>query len=545
LINLAVMLEHSARAYPDHEAVVLAGAAPKGSGSGEGRLTYAQVNAAASQVAGALAARGIGRGDRVALSCPNLPYFPVVYYGVLKSGATIVPLNVLLNEREIAYHLEDSAAKAYFCFEGTDALPIGKSGLAAFESVPACEHFIMITAPGTATPPGSAPGTASPPTPASPPAPAPASPPAPAWSTLAEFTHELSSRFETVQTAETDTAVVLYTSGTTGKPKGAELSHSNMVQNALLAIQMFGGSPADVHLVTLPLFHSFGQTVQLNAGFGAGARLVLLPRFDPAVALATMGGEGVTFFSGVPTMYWGMLNCREDVTGIAATLRMCVSGGSALPVEVLKNFEERFGVPILEGYGLSETSPIATFNLPDRPRKAGSIGLPVWGIEVKLVTVDGAECGTDEPGEICIRGHNVMKGYLDRPEATAEAIDSHGWFHTGDIGTRDAEGYYFVVDRIKDMIIRGGFNVYPRELEEVLLTHPDVSLAAVLGVPHDSHGEEVKAFVIRKQDATVTEAELVAWCKQNMAAYKYPRIVEFRDALPMTATGKILKRELA
>jgi long-chain acyl-CoA synthetase len=516
LINLAVMLEHSARQYPDHEAVVLGG-----SGSGEGRLTYAQVNAAANQVAGALAARGVGRGDRVALSCPNLPYFPVVYYGVLKSGATIVPLNVLLNEREIAYHLEDSAAKAYFCFEGTDALPIGKSGLAAFESVPACEHFIMIT-PGIPAVPGTQ----------------------LAWSTLAEFTRDLPSRFETVQTAETDTAVVLYTSGTTGKPKGAELSHSNMVQNALLAIRMFGGSPADVHLVTLPLFHSFGQTVQLNAGFGAGARLVLLPRFDPAVALTTMGREGVTFFSGVPTMYWGMLNCQTDTTDVAATLRMCVSGGSALPVEVLRNFEERFGVPILEGYGLSETSPIATFNLPDRPRKAGSIGLPVWGIEVKLVTVDGAECGTDEPGEICIRGHNVMKGYLDRPEATAEAIDSDGWFHTGDIGSRDADGYYFVVDRIKDMIIRGGFNVYPRELEEVLLTHPDVSLAAVLGVPHDSHGEEVKAFVIRKQGATVTEAELVAWCKQNMAAYKYPRIIEFRDALPMTATGKILKREL-
>jgi len=541
LINLAVMLEHSAREYPGHEAVVLAGAVPDGavpdgSGAGEGRLTYAQVNAAANQVAGALAARGIGRGDRVALSCPNLPYFPLVYYGVLKAGATVVPLNVLLNEREIAYHLEDSAARAYFCFEGTDALPIGKSGLAAFEAVPGCEHFVMITTPtsGTATPGTATPGTATPGTGSQ-----------PRWSTLAEFTRDLPSRFETVQTAETDTAVVLYTSGTTGKPKGAELSHSNMVQNALLAIRMFGGSPADVHLVTLPLFHSFGQTVQLNAGFGAGARLVLLPRFDPAAALATMGQEGVTFFSGVPTMYWGMLNCEADVTSVAATMRMCVSGGSALPVEVLRKFEERFGVPILEGYGLSETSPIATFNLPDRPRKPGSIGLPVWGIEVKLVDADGAECGTGEPGEICIRGHNVMKGYLDRPEETAQAIDSLGWFHTGDIGTRDAEGYYFVVDRIKDMIIRGGFNVYPRELEEVLLTHPDVSLAAVIGVPHESHGEEVKAFVIRKQGATVTEAELVTWCKQNMAAYKYPRIVEFRDALPMTATGKILKRELA
>jgi long-chain acyl-CoA synthetase len=492
MLNLALMLETSARAHPDREAVV----------GGDIRLTYAQVNAAASQVAALLAANGVGRGDRVALSCLNLPYFPIVYYGVLKAGATIVPLNVLLTEREIAYHLEDSAAKAYFCFAGNAALPLGKTGRAAFDQVPGCEHFFLLE-PG--------------------------------------FLSFEASGFDTVQTAETDTAVILYTSGTTGQPKGAELTHSNMVHNALLAIRMFGGSPDDVHLVTLPLFHSFGQTVQLNAGFSAGSTLVLLPRFDPASAVAAMGGEGVTFFAGVPTMYWGLLSQDADLSG----LRMAVSGGSAMPVEVLRKFEERFGVPVLEGYGLSETSPIATFNLLDRPRRPGSIGLPVWGVEVKLVSAEGTECGTDEPGEICIRGHNVMKGYLGRPDATAAAIDTGGWFHTGDIGTRDADGYYYVVDRIKDMIIRGGFNVYPRELEEVLLTHPEVSLAAVIGVPHESHGEEVKAFVIRTEGATVTEAELVAWCKQNMAAYKYPRIVEFRDSLPMTATGKILKRELS
>jgi long-chain acyl-CoA synthetase len=516
MLNLAVLLEETARTVPDRDALVL----------GTTRLTYAQVEAAANRVAAALAARGVGRGDRVALSCPNLPAFPIVYYGVLKTGATIVPLNVLLTEREIAYHLEDSGAIAYFCFEGTPELPIAKAGQAAFEAVPGCEHFVLIPA-GDAPAPDALNGAAT---------------------TLAEFSADQPSEFETVQTTETDTAVVLYTSGTTGRPKGAELTHSNMVQNALMVSRMFGTRPHDVHLISLPLFHSFGQTVQLNFGVLSGATLVLLPRFDPDAALGLMERENVTVFAGVPTMYWALLHSQQaetfDLPRIAENLRLCVSGGSALAVEVLKDFEKRFGIPILEGYGLSETSPVAAFNRQDRPRKVGSIGLPVWGVEVEILRADGTRCADDEAGEIAIRGHNVMKGYLDRPEATAEAIDERGFFHTGDVGKRDADGYLYVVDRTKDMIIRGGFNVYPREVEETLMTHPAVSLAAVVGVPHDSHGEEVKAFVIRAAGASVTEEELVTWSKQVLAAYKYPRLVEFRDSLPMTATGKILKREL-
>ncbi|MEV5640257.1 long-chain fatty acid--CoA ligase [Streptomyces flaveolus] len=515
MLNLAVLLEHTARELPDRDAVVL----------GDTRLSYAQVDAEANRVAAALAARGVGPGDRVALSCPNLPCFPIAYYGILKAGATVVPLNVLLTEREIAYHLQDSGAKAYLCFEGTAQLPMAKAGLAAYESTPTCELFVLLTA----APSGEAQPTGAP--------------------TLEDFTRGLPATFDTVQTRESDTAVVLYTSGTTGRPKGAELTHSNMVQNALLANRLFGTAPHDVHLLALPLFHSFGQTVQLNAGFATGATMVLMPRFDAASALELLQREHVTFFAGVPTMYWALLTFadtdRFDLAGIAANLRISVSGGSALPVEVLKAFEERFGVPILEGYGLSETSPVATFNRVDRPRKPGSIGLPVWGVEVRVTRRDGTEADVDEPGEIHIRGHNVMKGYLDRPEATAEVIDPHGWFRTGDIGRRDADGYLYIVDRTKDLIIRGGFNVYPREVEEVLLTHPDISLAAVVGVPHPSHGEEVKAFVIRKPGATVTEEDIVAWSRQNMAGHKYPRLVEFREALPMTATGKILKRELA
>jgi long-chain acyl-CoA synthetase len=510
MLNLAVLLEDSARQVPDRDAVV----------HGPTRLTYAELDAKASQVAGALAARGIGPGDRVALSCPNLPFVPVVYYGILKAGATVVPLNILLTEREIAYHLADSAARAYFCFEGA---PIGEAGRAAFDKTDSCEHFVLLTTDPAATSP------------------------APETETLAEFTHRQPTTFTSAPASETDTAVILYTSGTTGQPKGAELTHSNMVHNALLANRLFGLHPHDVHLVALPLFHSFGQTVQMNAGFATGATIVLAPRFEPAAALELMQAEQVTFFAGVPTMYHALLNCppgRYDIPTIAARLRIAVSGGAALPAEVLRRFEERFGVPILEGYGLSETSPIATFNRVDRPRRPGSIGLPVWGVEVKILADDGSEAKHGEAGEIVIRGHNVMKGYFRRPEATAAAIDAQGWFRTGDVGVQDAGGYLYVVDRKKDMIIRGGFNVYPRELEEVLLTHPEVSLAAVVGVPHPSHGEEVKAFVVRTPGGALTEADLIAWCRRNMAAYKYPRLVEFRDSLPMTATGKILKREL-
>jgi long-chain acyl-CoA synthetase len=298
---------------------------------------------------------------------------------------------------------------------------------------------------------------------------------------------------------------------------------------------------------TLPLFHSFGQSVQMNAGLYNRATLVLLPRFTPDATFRLMERESVTIFAGVPTMYWALLNHpgadKYNLEKIASHLRLCISGGAAMPVEVMRAFEAKFNVTILEGYGLSETSPVATFNRLDRPTKPGSIGLPVWGVSVRLVDQHDNDVGINELGEIIIRGHNVMKGYYKRPEATAEAF-RNGWFHTGDIGRRDEEGYIYIVDRVKDMIIRGGFNVYPREIEEVLMTHPAVSLAAVVGVPHERHGEEVKAFVILKEEVQLTEVELVAWSKQNMADYKYPRIIEFRTTLPMTATGKILKSEL-
>jgi len=520
VLNLSMLLEDSARRHPDRDAVVL----------GDTRLSYAQVNAMASQVANLLVSRGIEPGDKVALSCPNLPHFPVIYYGILKAGAVVVPLNVLLKGREIAYHLADAEAKAYFCFQGTPDLPMGDEGKKGFDQADGCEHFFLVMADPSA--PASVEGA----------------------ETFGQALQGQSPELEPVTTAETDTAVILYTSGTTGQPKGAELSHSNLVMNAVTCNRLFGADATfhERHLLTLPLFHSFGSTVQMNAGFSVGATLVLLPRFDAEQAVALLDKEEITFFAGVPTMWWGLLGALDgsgvDVKKIATNLRIAVSGGASLPVEIIKQVKERFGVTVLEGYGLSETSPVATFSDPERDPRPGSSGIPIWGVELKLIDGDWNEIkagadSADVVGEIAIRGHNIMKGYYNRPDATGEVMRD-GWFRSGDLARRDEEGFYYIVDRAKDMIIRGGFNVYPREVEEVLMTHEAVSLAAVVGVPHDSHGEEIKAYVILNEGASATGDELVAWCKEQMAAYKYPRIIEVTDSLPMTATGKILKREL-
>ncbi|HYF72216.1 MAG TPA: long-chain fatty acid--CoA ligase [Nocardioides sp.] len=514
--NLATLLEDGATNYPDRTAIVL----------NDTRLSYAEVNVFANMVANLLVSRGIRPGDKVALTCPNLPYFSVVYFGILKAGATVVPLNVLLKGREVGYHLSDSDAKAYFCFQGTPELPMGEAGYAGFQEAEGCEHFFVITA-GLGDPS-----------------------PIEGTETMAQAMGGQPGEFETVETDEDDTAVILYTSGTTGQPKGAELRHRNMRDNALLGEPLFGADAAkpDTYLCVLPLFHSFGQTVCQNGAFLYGGTVVMLPRFEAHAALELMLKERITFFAGVPTMYWGLLGALEDgidVSALKENLRVAVAGGSALPVEVHKEFEKRFGITILEGYGLSETSPVASFSRYGETARPGSIGVPVPGVEMKLIDPRWQEVeGAGEIGEIAIKGHNIMKGYYNRPDATAEVIQD-GWFRSGDLARRDEDGWYYIVDRSKDMIIRGGYNVYPREIEEVLLTHPAVSLAAVIGVPDESHGEEIKAVVIRKEGADLTEDELVAWCKEQMAAYKYPRLVEFVTSLPMTSTGKILKRELS
>ena len=514
-MNLSAVLEFSAVEYPEKTAVVI----------GETRMNYGLINAMANQVAAGLTSAGIGKGDKVALSCPNLPYFPIIYYGILKVGAVVVPLNILLKSREIAYHLQDSDAKAYFCFQGTPELPMAQEGHQGFNEVDLCKQMWIMTA----DPSGPSPIEGVP--------------------TMMQLISGQPTEFDSVQLSSEDTAVILYTSGTTGMPKGAELSHSNLIMNAKIAIEMQELSYDDIQIVVLPLFHSLAQTGQMNAGFIKGNTLVLLPRFSPEAVLEAMQQENVTVFVGVPTIYWALLNYQDednkfDLEKISRTLRIGGSGGASLPLEIIKGIEEKYKIPIIEGYGLSETSPIASFNHPHKGRKTGSVGTPVWGVEVKIFNTDQEEVPAGEVGEIVIRGHNVMKGYYNNPEATKKAINKAKWFFTGDLGKKDEDGYIYIVDRVKDMIIRGGFNVYPREIEEVLMTHPAISMAAVIGIPHDQHGEEVKACVVLNDGAQATEEEIVRWSKEQMAAYKYPRLVDIRSSLPLTATGKILKKEL-
>lgn len=519
MVNLSSILEDSTAKHPDHPAIVF----------GDARLNYAQLNGAANQVANLLVSRGIQPGDRVALSCPNLPYFTIIYFGILKAGGTVVPLNILLKGREVAYHLNDSGAKAYFAFEGTADLPIGDAAWEGFQATDSCQDFFLIKLDSTG--------------------PAPLEPP----EHYAPLVAEQSPVFETVQTDADDVAVILYTSGTTGQPKGAELMHRNLIDNVKVHTELFAADPEkpDTYLCVLPLFHSFGQSVIQNGALFYGGTIVMLPRFEAEAALGLMLRESVTYFAGVPTMYWGLLTALDadasyDVATLAKNLRVAVSGGAALPVDIHRQVRERFGVTILEGYGLSETSPVASFSRYGTEPRVGSIGVPIPGVEMKLINDDWSDVKGDDAdaiGEIAIKGHNIMKGYHGRPEATAEAVKD-GWFRSGDLGRKDEDGWYFIVDRSKDMIIRGGFNVYPRELEEILMEHPAVSLVAVIGVPHDSHGEEIKAVIVKKAGDATTEDEILAWGKDQFASYKYPRIIEFRDELPMTATGKILKREI-
>src|SRR4051794_5214216 len=479
--NLAQQLTDSAARHGDRIALKL----------DDAELSYAAFDEGASRVAGLLKSKGVELGDRVGLMLPNVPYFPVIYYGILRAGGVIVPMNVLLKGREVTFYLTDPGAQHLFAWHDfADAARTGAQEAGAEAIIVEPGGFEQLLAEAPSTP-------------------------------------------ENAERAGDDTAVILYTSGTTGTPKGAELTHDNLYRNAEVTCRTLAkASEQDVILGALPLFHAFGQTCAMNAAVIAGACLTLIPRFNAKKALEIIKRDRVTVFEGVPTMYHGLLGAAGDHD--VSTLRLCISGGAAMPVEVMRNFEEAFGCIILEGYGLSETSPVASFNHPDSERKPGSIGTPIEGVEMKLV----------EDGEIAIRGHNVMKGYWQRDDATEQAMKD-GWFHTGDIATLDDDGYFFIVDRKKDMIIRGGYNVYPREIEEVLYEHPAVSEAAVVGVPDESMGEEVGAAVVLKEGAEATADEIRAFVKERVAAYKYPRKIWFpEEGLPKGPTGKILKREI-
>jgi len=507
-LNLVTLLKEATKLHPERPALII----------NDVSLPYRVVLDHTERFSGGLAKLGVHRRQAIALLLPNVPAFTVAYFGAHNAGCPVVPLNVLLTAEEIAYHLEDSEAGALVTWEAF--LP---QALEAAKRVPTCKHVIVAKGDfeDAAAPPGAV--------------------------SLAALIGTSPPMRQQADTTPDDTAVILYTSGTTGKAKGAELSHFNMFFNAVNAgTLLFPSIPevTTVALATLPLFHSFGQTVVHNMTLFHAGTVVLLSRFDPKAALEIIQKQRVTFFAGVPTMYFALLNCADAANYDVSSLRYCASGGAAMPAEVMKAFDAKYKVNILEGYGLSETSPVASFNTLDRPKKVGSIGRPIWGVDFKLVDdQDGEICEPGKPGEICIRGQNVMKGYFKRPEATAEAMKG-GWFHTGDVATRDDDGYYFIVDRKKDMIIRGGYNVYPREIEEVLYAHPAVAEAAVIGVPHASHGEEIKAIIALKAGQTATASDITAYCKERLAAYKYPRIVEFCGALPKGPTGKILKRAL-
>ena len=468
---------------------------------GETILSYGSLDAAAARFATILRRRGVKAGDRVAMIMPNVIYFPIVYYAILRAGAIVVPMNPLLKAGEITYTWNDSGAKLAVVF------PLFAEEAVKAASVTGTE--VIITVPG-------------------------------------DWDAELARTEPTEQVAActgADTAVILYTSGTTGQPKGAELSHDNLRSNVGTTIEtLLPMAPGEVIFGGLPLFHSFGQTVGLNAAIAGGACLTLLPKFDGEQALSIIDRDRVSVFLGVPTMYMGLLAVKDKARFDTTALQVAASGGASLPVEVLNKVEQTFGITLLEGYGLSETSPVASFNHPDRPTKPGSVGIPIRGVEFALHDENDNDVAEGEIGEIVIRGEHVMKGYWSRPEATDEAMRG-GWFHSGDLARRDQDGFYFIVDRKKDMINRSGYNVYPREVEEILYAHPAVAEAAVFGVPDAMCGEEVAALVTLKEGASATEDELRDYVKGQIAAYKYPRIIRF-GPIPKGPTGKILKREI-
>ena len=502
-LSLATVLAEGARRYPDKVAVVDSGT----------RVTYQQLWEQSRAYAAGLRELGVGPGDTVAMLIPNVLDFPRVYYGALAVGATIVPVHLLLTPDEIAYVLRDSGASVLISHSSQLA-----NGAAAAHAAGTRLVSVGPLPVGLADAPARLEDAAA------------AVDPLPTYVT---------------RQAE-NVAVVFYTSGTTGQPKGALLTHLNLVMNA--AVNVFDANdvrPDDVVLGCLPLFHTFGQTVGMNGTFRFGGTLVLLARFTGEAAIDLMVREGVTVFHGVPTMYIGLLEAAPKAEKLP-DLRLCVSGGASLPVAVLEKFTETFHATIFEGYGLSETSPTATTNQPAFGTKAGTIGHPIWGVEVEIARAEIEDrielLPTGELGEIVIRGHNVFAGYLNRPAETAQAMVD-GWFRSGDLGSKDAEGFLTIVDRKKDMIIRGGFNVYPREVEEALARHPAVVQVAVIGVPDRVLGEEICAVVVADPGALTAEA-LIGWSKERLGRHKYPREVRFVDEMPVGPSHKVLKREL-
>jgi long-chain acyl-CoA synthetase len=499
--NLAVILRESADAAPDKPVALYSG----------GRLTYTELDALSDRLATGLSESGLRPGDPVAIQLPNIPQFLIAYFGILKAGGVVVPMNVLLKAPEIEFQLSDSRARAIITWAG-----VADQAAKAAAEAGVSDVYVVGQADG-----------------------APAAVPFERLLAVNAGGRRMTGRYLT------DTAVIVYTSGTTGRPKGAELTHIQLYMNADIPGRLFDIQPDDITLTVLPLFHVFGLSSIMNICVRFGCTMSLVPRFDPAAVLEAIQRDRATIFEGVPTMYIALLEYPELDSYDVSSMRVAISGGASIPSPVLDAFEEHFGVLILEGYGLTETASTTTFNRSAAERRAYSVGKPIWGTQTQVWDDDGRELprGKDNVGEVVTRGLHVMKGYLHNPEATAEAF-AGGWFHTGDLGYVDEDGFLFIVGRKKELIIRGGYNVYPPEIEDTLHAHPAVAEAAVVGVPNARLGEEVKAYVTLKAGASVTGPELIAFCKERLAAYKYPRFIEFRSELPKNATGKVLKDEL-
>jgi long-chain acyl-CoA synthetase len=499
--NLAVMLRESASASPDKPVAVFTG----------GQLTYGELDALSDRLAAGLQEAGLRPGDVVAMQLPNIPQFLIAYFGILKAGCVVLPVNVMLKAPEVEFHLQDSGARLLITWEGILDEAAKGAAAAGVSDIYAVGH-------------------------------------AEASAGAVPFERLLAvpaSRPVFIPRELTDTAVIIYTSGTTGRPKGAELTHMQLYMNADIPGRLFDVQPDDIVITVLPLFHVFGLSSIMNVCVRFGCTMSLIPRFDADAVLGAIQRDRATIFEGVPTMFVGLLSHtgldRYDVS----SLRVAISGGASIPAPVLDAFEERFGVVILEGYGMTETASTTTFNRSIDDRRAYSVGKPVWGTETEVWDEDGKALprGKDNIGEVVTRGLHVMKGYLNKPEATADVFTGD-WLHTGDLGYFDEDGFLFIVSRKKELIIRGGYNVYPKEVEDVLHAHPAIAEAAVVGIPDERLGEEVMAVVTLRLGGLLQTAELVAYCKERLAAYKYPRVIEFRDELPKNTLGKVLKGEL-
>ena len=488
MVNVAANVWSHAETDPDRVALR----------SPRGGLTYGQLRAASSRVAGAIAAAGLRPLERVVFIAPSIIEFPVVYYGLHAAGVSVITMNTMATAPEICYVLDDSEA----------VLVIAWHECAEAARAAAADRGLEL------------------------------------WVVDEGAVYDAEPLGRAHDHAPEDTAIILYTSGTTGRPKGVELTAANLMDTTASFLPVLALTDEDRFGTALPLFHVYGQAVVMNTVLVTGSSLSVLSPFDPAEMLEMMRRDRLTSMAGVPTMWNAMLHASGDYgPSDFVHLRLATSGGASLPVEVMRAFKERFDCAILEGYGLTESTGAATFNDINRVQKAGTVGPALPGSRIEVRDVEGKPVAADVVGEVFLKGPTVMKGYRNRPEATAEDLKD-GWLKTGDLGMLDADGYLSIVDRVKDLIIRGGYNVYPREVEEVLYEHPDIVEVAVVGVPDDHFGEEVAAVITLRPGAESSGEDIRAWAKTQLSAYKVPRLYQFVETLPKGATGKILKREI-